>query len=254
MANTLENKIILVTGSSRGIGKSIALMLAGSGAKVIIHYTKHFAAAEETLKQLGKNGLYTVKADLGKEDEIRSMIDSIENKTGKIDVLVNNAAAHSNMKPLEIEYETWFADWKKTINENLTGTACLSYHVSKLMLKDKGGRIINISSRGAFRGEPESWAYGAGKAGLNSLGQSMAKALAPQNIFVYTIAPGFVSTEMSAQVLDGPRGDEIRNQSPFGRVAQPEEIAKIVLFFAGEAPEFMTGCIVDINGASYLRT
>ena len=122
------------------------------------------------------------------------------------------------------------------------------------MLKNNGGRIINISSRGAFRGEPESWAYGASKAGLNSLGQSMAKALAPQNIFVYTIAPGFVSTEMSQKILSSPQGDEIRSQSPFGRVAKPEEIAKIVLFFAGEAPEFMTGCIVDINGASYLRT
>jgi NAD(P)-dependent dehydrogenase (short-subunit alcohol dehydrogenase family) len=122
------------------------------------------------------------------------------------------------------------------------------------MLKTGGGRIINISSRGAFRGEPEAWAYGASKAGLNSLGQSMAKALAPQNIFVFTIAPGLVSTDMSEENLTGPQGDEIRNQSPFGRVAKSEEVGKIVVFFAGEAPEFMTGCIVDINGASYLRT
>ncbi|HNW98261.1 MAG TPA: SDR family oxidoreductase [Bacteroidales bacterium] len=254
MKNNLNEKIILVTGSSRGIGKAIAMILAQAGAKIIVHYSKNAVAAEETLKQLGENGLYTVKADLSKEDEIIAMVKLIESKTGKIDVLVNNAAWHSNMKPLENNFDTWFTDWKGTIASNLNGTACLSYLASKLMLKNSGGRIINISSRGAFRGEPESWAYGASKAGLNSLGQSMAKALAPQKIFVFTIAPGFVSTEMSQKILNSPQGDEIRNQSPFGRVALPGEIAKIVLFFAGEAPEFMTGCIVDINGASYLRT
>lgn len=254
MKNILENEIILVTGSSRGIGKSIALTLSEAGAKIIVHFTKNPTAAEETLKQLGKNGLFAVKADLRNKEEIYSMVEAIEKKAVRIDVLVNNAAAHCNMKPLENSFETWYNDWEQTIASNLTGTACLSYLVSKLMLKNGGGRIINISSRGAFRGEPEAWAYGASKAGLNSLGQSMAKALAPQNIFVFTIAPGFVSTEMSKKILEGPQGDEIRNQSPFGRVAQPGEIAKIVLFFAGEAPEFMTGCIVDINGASYLRT
>ncbi len=254
MKSSIKNKIILITGSSRGIGKTTALMLAEAGAKIIIHYSKNATAAEDVLKQLGENALFTVKANLGSEEEIRAMVDDIEKKAGRIDVLVNNAAAHSNMKPLENTYETWFADWKQTIATNLSGTACLSYLVSKLMSKNNGGRIINISSRGAFRGEPESWAYGASKAGLNSLGQSMAKALAPHNIFVYTIAPGFVSTEMSQKILSSPQGDEIRSQSPFGRVAKPEEIAKIVLFFAAEAPEFMTGCIVDINGASYLRT
>lgn len=254
MENILKNKIVLVTGSSRGIGKSIALLLARAGAKIIVHYSRTPSAADEVLRQLGKNGLFTIKANLCKEDEIKTMVEIIENKTGKIDVLVNNAAAHSNMKPLENNFDTWYSDWKNTISSNLSGTACLSYLVSKLMLKNGGGRIINISSRGAFRGEPESWAYGASKAGLNSLGQSMAKALAPQKIFVFTIAPGFVSTEMSQKILDSLQGDEIRNQSPFNRVALPEEIAKIVLFFAGEAPEFMTGCIVDINGASYLRT
>lgn len=254
MEKSLEGKIILVTGSSRGIGKAIAEMLANAGAEIIVHYAKNSEAASDTLNKLGKSGLFIIKADLGKKEEIAAMVEAIEKKVGRIDVLVNNAAAHSNMKPLENSFETWFKDWEQTIASNLSGTACLSYLVSKLMLKNGGGRIINISSRGAFRGEPEAWVYGASKAGLNSLGQSMAKALAPQKIFVYTIAPGFVSTEMSQKVLDSPQGDEIRNQSPFGRVARPEEIAKIVKFFAGEAPEFMTGCIVDINGASYLRT
>jgi 3-oxoacyl-[acyl-carrier protein] reductase len=250
----MKNKIILITGSSRGIGKAAALMLGEAGAKIIVHYTRNSEAAENVLAQLGENGLFTVKADLGNEDEIKKMVETIILKAGKIDVLVNNAAAHTNMKPLENSFETWFSDWKKTINANLSGTACLSYLIAKHMATRSGGRIINISSRGAFRGEPEAWAYGAGKAGLNALGQSMAKALAPNNVFVFTIAPGFVSTEMSAKTINGPQGAEILSQSPFGRVAQPEEIAKIILFFAHEAPEFMTGCIVDVNGASYLRT
>lgn len=254
MEKTITEKTILITGSSRGIGKETALMLARAGAKIIIHYTKNKNAAEETFHQLGKNGLFILQADLSREDEILSMVETISERTGNIDVLVNNAAFHQNMKPLENSFQDWFSDWKETISANLNGTACLSYLIAKRMKDNGGGRIINISSRGAFRGEPESWAYGAGKAGLNSLGQSMAKALAPSNIFVFTIAPGFVSTEMSQKRLEGKEGDEIRNQSPFGRVARPEEIAKTVLFFAHEAPVFMTGCIVDINGASYLRT
>lgn len=250
----MKDKTILITGSSRGIGKIAALMLANQGAKIIVHYGKNEDAAEEVLLQLGENGLFTVKADLGNEDEINKMVEFILSKVDKIDVLVNNAAAHSNMKPLENTFDYWYSDWKKTINANLSGTACLSYLTAKHMADKGGGRIINISSRGAFRGEPESWAYGAGKAGLNSLGQSMAKALAPQNVFVFTIAPGFVATEMSEKVLSSPQGDDIRNQSPFARVAKPEEVAKLISFFASDAPEFMTGCIVDINGASYLRT
>ncbi len=250
----MKNKVIIITGSSRGIGKAAALMLAESGAKIIVHYSKNEELAKEVLAQLGENGLFTVKADLGNEDEIKNMIDFVLSKVDKIDVLVNNAGAHINMKPIENPFDFWFNDWKKTIQTNLTGTACLSYLVAKHMANKGGGRIINISSRGAFRGEPESWAYGACKAGLNSLGQSMAKALAPQNVFVFTIAPGFVATEMSEKILSSPQGNEIRNQSPFARVAKPEEVAKIISFFAAEAPEFMTGCIVDINGASYLRT
>lgn len=250
----MENKVVLITGASRGIGKKAALLLAKSGAKIIIHYNKNIDAADKVLEELGENGLFTVCADLGNEDEIKSMFEFVIGKAGKIDVLVNNAAAHKNLPPLQTFYDEWFSDWKTTIASNLSGTACLSYLVAKHMSEKGGGRIINVSSRGAFRGEPDAWAYGASKAGLNSLGQSMAKALAPKNVFVFTVAPGFVATEMSAYMLEGPQGEEIKSQSPFGRVAMPEEVAKIILFFASDAPEFMTGCIVDINGASYLRT
>jgi len=122
-------------------------------------------------------------------------------------------------------------------------------------MKDRGGcRLVNVSSRGAFRGEPDAPAYGASKAGLNSLGQSMAKAFAKYNIYVFTIAPGFVDTDMAASAMVGERADEIKNQSPLLRISDPDEIAQTICFLASEGHDYMTGCIVDINGASYLRT
>ena len=122
------------------------------------------------------------------------------------------------------------------------------------MIKNGGGKIVNISSRGAFRGEPNYPAYGASKAGLNSFSQSLAKALAPYNIIVGVIAPGFVETDMASEFINGADGEEIRKQSPLNRVAKPEEIAKIVAVFAADGFEYMTGGIIDINGASYLRS
>ncbi len=114
--------------------------------------------------------------------------------------------------------------------------------------------LVGRTSRGAFRGEPEMPAYGASKAGLNAMSQSLAQKLAKDNIFVGVVAPGFVETERTAPILEGPRGEDIRNQSPLGRVARPEEVAHAVLFLAAEGSEFMTGAIIDVNGASYLRS
>jgi NAD(P)-dependent dehydrogenase (short-subunit alcohol dehydrogenase family) len=120
-------------------------------------------------------------------------------------------------------------------------------------MRERGGRIINVSSRGAFRGEPNSPAYGASKAGLNSLTQSLARALAPHGIAVSAVAPGFVATDMTNEHLKPPRGDEIRAQSPFGRVADPAEIAAAVLYLASDRAEWASGAVLDLNGASYLR-
>jgi 3-oxoacyl-[acyl-carrier protein] reductase len=120
-------------------------------------------------------------------------------------------------------------------------------------MKERGGRIINVSSRGAFRGEPDSPAYGASKAGLNALGQSLAISLAPHGIAVATVAPGFVETDMTNEHLKAPRGDAIRAQSPFGRVGRPEEVAAAVLWLASAEAEWASGAVLDLNGASYLR-
>src|SRR5690606_10813520 len=147
------------------------------------------------------------------------------------------------------------AAWQQIIDVNLFGPANLMYCAARqMMTMGRGGRIVNISSRGAFRGEPEAPAYGASKAGLNALSQSLAKKLAPHGIFVAVVAPGFVETDMAAEHLSGASGEEIRNQSPLGRVARPEEVARAAVFLASPGTEFMTGCILDVNGASYLRT
>jgi 3-oxoacyl-[acyl-carrier protein] reductase len=122
------------------------------------------------------------------------------------------------------------------------------------MIEQGGGKIVNISSRAAFRGEPTAPAYGASKAALNAMSQSLAQALAPHNVFVYVVAPGFVDTERVAWKVHGGDGEAIRRQSPLNRVATPDEVARTVLFLASEGTDFLTGGIVDVNGASYLRS
>jgi 3-oxoacyl-[acyl-carrier protein] reductase len=168
--------------------------------------------------------------------------------------VVNNAGI-GIYHPLEsTSYADWQAAWQQTMATNLIGPANLCFCAARHMMQQGGGRIVNISSRGAFRGEPIKPAYGASKAGLNSLSQSLAVALAPHNIFVGAVAPGFVNTELTADRLNGAEGDEIRRQSPFNRVAEPEEVAHAVLFLASAGAEFSTGTIIDVNGASYLRS
>jgi 3-oxoacyl-[acyl-carrier protein] reductase len=173
---------------------------------------------------------------------------------GGIDVLVNNAAIFESHPVPESDYVGWQDAWSRTIATNLIGPANLSFLVARIMMERGGGRVVNVSSRGAFRGEPDTPAYGASKAGLNAMSQSMAQALAPHGVLFYVVAPGFVETDMASSLLGGPQGAGIRAQSPFGRVATAEEIARTVGFLATDAPAFMTGAILDVNGASYLRS
>ena len=173
---------------------------------------------------------------------------------GGLDILVNNAGVFEEHPLAEVSYEEWQTRWRTVLDTNLVGVANLCYCAGQQMIQQGGGRIVNVSSRGAFRGEPLAPAYGASKAGLNAMSQSLAKYLAPYNIFVGVAAPGFVETEMAAEHLQGEQGEAIRQQSPLGRVATPAEVAYAVLFLASPGAEFMTGAILDINGASYLRT
>lgn len=249
-----SNKVVLVTGSSRGIGRSIAQQFAASGARVAVHYHSNAAAAEETLASLAGEGHLLIMGDIADPVTAAAMVNDVVTRAGRIDILINNAAIYEDHPLAEVSYETWQASWRATIDTNLIGSANMCYCAARHMIMQGGGRIVNVSSRGAFRGEPTGPAYGASKAALNAMSQSLAKYLAPFNISVGVVAPGFVETDMAREAMVGELGEEKRRQSPFNRVARPAEVAFAVLFLASEEAEFMTGAIIDVNGASYLRT
>jgi len=249
-----DHKKVLVTGASRGIGRAIALQFAAAGAKVAVHYRTNLDAAEATLADLSGTGHTLCVGDVADPDAAQNLVAKTVTDLGGLDILVNNAGIFEAHPVDEVSYEDWQHHWQRTLTVNLTGPANLCWHAVQHMRKTGSGRIVNVSSRGAFRGEPRCPAYGASKAGLNALTQSLAQQLAPLGIFVGAVAPGFVETDMATTVLDGPGGDAVRNQSPLGRVAKPEEVAYAVLFLASAGAEFSTGAIIDVNGASYLRS
>ena len=250
----LKGKNALITGASRGIGRAIALRFAEHGARVAVHYRSDKSVAEKTLRSLSGEGHVILQADLRDPRSCKTLFEDTLKAFRRIDILVNNAGVFDSHKIRELDYEGWLQAWGDTIGTNLFGAANVSFLVIHHMLKNGGGRIVNVSSRGAFRGEPDAPAYGASKAGMNAFGQSLAKSLAPDKVFIYTVAPGFVETERIVAKMTPEEEASIKEQSPLGRMAAPDEVAQTVLYLASGAPEFLTGCIVDINGASYLRT
>ena len=245
---------ILITGASGGIGRAAAIECAQRGARIGVHYNGNRERAEATLAKLPGDGHQLFQCDITDPDAAEQLIETAEQALDGLDVLVNNAGVSQRHQFEDIDYSTWQETWQRIVNTNLTAAGNLCFCAGQKMIARGGGRIVNVSSRGAFRGEPLMPWYGASKAGMNAMGQSLAQALGPKGVFVYTVAPGFVETEMAAAVLASPEGDSIRNQSTIGRVAQPEELGQTIAFLALDAPEFMTGCIVDVNGASYLRS
>lgn len=253
----------LVTGGSRGIGRAIARQLADRGCRVAIQYRTNRPAADAALRDLPGHGHAAYAADLTDPDNASELWREVTRAFGHIDLLVNNAGIYGSHSPLATDHAAWREAWKNTLAANLVGPAHLCHLAAQAMSarrqivegSDFGrGRIVNVSSRGAFRGEPDAPAYGASKAGLNALSQSLARALAPHGIYVFCLAPGWVETDMAAEYLAGPAGPEIRAQHPLGRVMTADEVARGVVFCALDAPAAMTGAILDINGASYLRT
>ena len=254
----MADRAILVTGASRGIGRAIARAFAGDGDRVAVHHRDSAGLAAGVLAGLPGRGHTVVQADLTDPEAVRRMVDRAYDVLGGLDVLVNNAGVFTPHPITEVSYAQWQAAWQETLGVNLVGAANVTWCAVQYMIRQgsgtSAGRIVNVSSRGAFRGEPGQPAYGASKAGLNAFGQSLARALAPHGIAVATVAPGFVETDMAAEHLKGPGGDEIRAQSPFRRVAGAEEIAAAVLYLASPQAEWASGAILDLNGASYLRS
>ncbi|MEO6881376.1 MAG: SDR family NAD(P)-dependent oxidoreductase [Mycobacteriaceae bacterium] len=245
---------VLVTGGSRGIGAAVVRAFAEDGATVAVHCGSNREAARAVVDALPGSGHVVVQADLADPVQVSTMVEEAVDGLHGLDVVVNNAGIFVAHPPLRTSYEEWQQAWTQTLGVNLLGPANTVFRAVPHLVAAGGGAIVNVSSRGAFRGEPNTPAYGASKAALNSFGQSMALVLAPHGISVGTVAPGFVQTEMAREILDGPGGDAVRAQSPFGRVATPEEVASAVLWLASPGARFSSGTIIDVNGASYLRS
>lgn len=249
-----SNKNVLVTGGSRGIGRAAARAFASRGARVAISYLSNEGAAKRTVGEMPGGPHLAVQADVGDPAAVKRMVDTVIKEFGRLHIVVNNAGMHREHRVEEVDYDEWREAWRETLAVNLIGAANVTYCAARHMIEKGGGRIVSVSSRGAFRGEPDHPAYGASKAGLNAMSQSLARHLGGYNIFLGVVAPGYVETELVAEKLSGPEGDAIREQSPLKRVARPEEVAQAVLFLAADGSEFTTGAIIDVNGASYLRT
>lgn len=248
-------KTVLITGGSRGIGKACAKLFASMNANVIITYNNDQDTAERTLTELehgGNHGLYQL--DQSQPKNVERFFAKVLQHYPKIDVLVNNAGVYIEHKINEVNYEEWLQSWEDTISTNLNGVANLCFFASRHMIQKDGGKIVNISSRGAFRGEPDHPAYAASKAGLNAMSQSLAVSLAPHDVSVHIIAPGFVETDMTTELLNSEAGKAIKKQSPYNRVATAEEVARLAAMYASPGMEFTTAGIIDLNGASYLRS
>jgi 3-oxoacyl-[acyl-carrier protein] reductase len=233
---------VLVTGASRGIGAAIAVELASRGATVVLHAHAHAARAVALSATLPGGPHPVLVADLEDADAVVALFEQAGPLTG----LVNNAGIYEPHPPLEVSLEVWRAHWDRTLAVNLRAAADLCF----LAARSGVSRVVQISSRGASRGEPEAPAYGVSKAGMNALSASLAQALASSGVWVFTVAPGWVSTDMSAPHLDA----ETISQIPIGRAATPEEVAVVVAFCLFEAPPSLTGAILDVNGASYNRS
>ncbi len=249
-----KNKNVLITGASRGIGKATAIAFAEKGASVGINYRSNTEEAEKTLAELTGEEHRLFQYDVSKKEDTKALVEDFVAHYGQLDVLVNNAGISIFHKIDEVDFDHWTNAWEDTFKTNLFAVSNMCYWGAKAMMKTGGGNIVNISSRGAFRGEPTKPAYGASKAALNAMSQSLAKALAPHKIYIGVVAPGFTETEMAAVTLTPAERENLLRESPFKRMAQPKEVAHAVLFLASEGAAYSSGTIIDVNGASYLRS
>jgi NAD(P)-dependent dehydrogenase (short-subunit alcohol dehydrogenase family) len=241
----------LVTGGSRGIGAATCRAFADLGDAVAIHCSTSRDRADVLLASLPGSGHVVVQGDVRDADAVKAMVDAAAEALGGIDILVNNAGVFFAHPIDELSYEQWQQAWAKTLGVNLIGAANVTWCALRHMPDDGSARIINIGSRGAFRGEPDSPAYGASKAGIVAFGQSLARALGPSGVAVTTVAPGWVDTDMAAESLAGEARRLRSAESPLNRIGTPGEIAAAVVYLA--AAQWASGAVLDLNGASYLR-
>lgn len=254
-ATTEHYRTVLVTGAAKGIGASIAKRFADGGDRVVLHYRSDSQRAEKVRLSLPSPALHVcLQQDLADEGGSESLFHAALAACGHVDVLVCNHGIYEETPVYETDAVQWSESFARVLRANLAAPAELAFAFAKhARARGGGGAIVFVSSRGAFRGEPCAAAYGASKAGLNSLTGSLAQALGSEGIRVAAVAPGFVATEMAAPALASERGEGIRNQSPFARVGDVSEVAAAVHFLASDGGKWCTGAVLDCNGASYTR-
>lgn len=241
----LTDKTAVVTGGSRGIGRAIAVALAAEGAKVAVIYAGNAAAAEETLsliKEQGGNAV-AMQCDVADDAAVSDMISAVKEQFGSVDILVNNAGITRDGLLMRMKE----SDWQAVLDTNLTGVFHCTKAVTKLMMKQRSGAIINITSVVGQTGNAGQANYAAAKAGMIGFTKSTAKELASRGIRVNAVAPGCIDTDMTAVLSDAVKEDMLKS-IPLGRVAQPEEVAKAVVFLASDNASYITGQVLNVDG------
>ncbi|MGN8968630.1 3-oxoacyl-[acyl-carrier-protein] reductase [Intestinimonas sp. HCP28S3_D6] len=242
---SLQGKCALVTGGSRGIGRAVCLELARQGARVAVNYAGNAAAAEETVKACEAQGVeaFAIQADVADAAACETMVKEVLTRFGRLDILVNNAGVtRDGLMPMMKE-----ADWDAVLDINLKGAFHCMKAVYRPMMKQKYGRIVNLSSIVGLRGNAGQANYAASKAGLIGLTKSMAKELAARNVTVNAVAPGFIDTDMTAALPEKAR-EAMLTTIPMGRLGQAEDVAKAVAFFAGDESAYVTGQVLCVDG------
>lgn len=248
----LSNTGVLVTGASRGIGAAIASAMAKAGARVAIHYNDQRQKAEALAGQIGA-GAEIFQADLSRAEECAALWNAVTARFGRVSTLVNNAGIAIS-SPLEGETGGWLGAWDTTMAVNLRAPAMLSKLAIGHFLGQGGGRIINISSRAAFRGDQPSYlAYAASKGGLVALTRSIARAFGKAGIVAFNVAPGFTRTEMAQDFIDQYGEDYASSDIALRRLTEPDDIAPFVVFLASGLADHSTGCTIDVNAGSYVH-
>lgn len=240
-----DNKVVLVTGAARGIGKEIAIQFAQSGYNVSVNYRTKTDELDDLKKEIEKNGVKCalVQGDVAKFEEAESIVNETIEKLGKIDVLVNNAGITKDGLLMRMSKD----DFEKVVDINLVGTFNVTRNVVPLMVKQKSGRIISISSVVGVAGNAGQTNYSASKAGIIGFTKSLAKELASRNILVNAVAPGFIATDMTSVLSDTVK-DNINNQIPLKKMGTAEDVAKVVKFLASEDSSYITGQVINVDG------
>jgi 3-oxoacyl-[acyl-carrier protein] reductase len=245
----LENKVAIVTGSSRGIGRAAAILFAQEGAFVVVNYKDNMDRAQEVADVIGSERSLLVQADVSKEDDVRRLVSATLEKFGRIDILVNNAGV---LIPKSFDEMTRDI-WDQTLNSNILGTYNCIRAVSNEMKKQKYGKIVNVTSIASIVGSLTSAAYAVSKAGVDGLTKTLASEFGRCNITINSVAPGPVHTDLLHEIYSKELIDKLASETPMGRIASPEDIARVLLFFASDDSNFVNGQTLIVDGGRIIR-